>query len=71
MAFYIGTYQECLDYDKRVTKGESYSVERGINWGIVYEHPNNTDFAIVKHSDYESSMTFTESLPEDWFPEDL
>ena len=69
MSYYKGTYQECLDYDNRVTIGESYNQDRGINWAIIHEHPNGTDFAILKHPDYDAELTLVESLTDDWFPE--
>ncbi len=68
MAFYIGTYQECLSYDLMVTNGESYNKGRGINWGVVHEHPNDIDFAIVKHPNYDAELTLVESISDDWFP---
>jgi len=69
MSFFIGTYQQCLDYDNQVTIGESYNQDRGINWAIIHEHPNGTDFAILKHDNYDAELTLVESLGNDWFPE--
>ena len=71
MSFYIGTYQECNEYDNLVTIGESYNKERGINWGIIHEHPNQIDFSIIKHPKYDAQMTEVDSLSDDWFPEPI
>lgn len=68
MPFYISTYQKCLDYDNRVTIGESYNQDRGINWAVIHEHPNGADYAILKHPNYEAELTIVESLSDDWFP---
>ena len=69
MSYYKATYQECLDYDNRVTAGEAYNQDRGINWAIIHEHPNGVDFAILKHPNYEAELTELETLTSDWFPE--
>jgi hypothetical protein len=71
MSYYKGTYQECLDYDNRVTVGEAYNQDRGINWAIIHEHPNGVDYAILKHKNYEAELTELETLSTDWFPEPI
>lgn len=68
MSYYKGTYQECLDYDNRVTASEAYNQDRGINWAVIIEHPNGTDCAILKHPNYDAELTLVESLSDDWFP---
>jgi len=68
MSYYKGTYPQCFDYDNQVTIGESYNQDRGINWAIIHQHPNGTDYAILKHPDYDAELTLVESLTDDWFP---
>jgi len=66
MAYYLGTYQECINYDIIVTQGERY-VDND-NWAEPRVHPNGNDYAIKKHPNYEAELTLVESLNNDWFP---
>lgn len=61
------TKAELEDYNQLVTDGENYSSST-TDWAEVIEHPSGTDFAIIKHPNYETELTLVESLSEDWFP---
>jgi len=67
MAYYLGTYQECINYDIIVTQSEQYV--HNDNWAEPRVHPNGTDFAIKKHEKYDAELTLVESLGDDWFPD--
>lgn len=67
MSYYLGTYQECVNYDHIVTQGEKYV--HNDNWAEPRVHPNGNEYAIKKHRNHEVELRLTESLSEDWFPE--
>ena len=67
MAYYIGTKQECEDYDQEVTIGENYQGTT-TQWASVIEHAAQEIYAIVKHDNYSSDMEEVEVLPENWYP---
>lgn len=59
---YKGTYQQCNDYDKVVTKGEKINATYPND---NYANPIEIDgeFYILKHEDYESEMELVNELP--------
>lgn len=59
---------ELVAYNESVSSGESYNGTT-THWANVIEHPNGTDFAILKHEKYDSELTLVESLGDDWFPD--
>ena len=67
--YYIGTQQECIDYDLFVTTQENYS--EGCNWANPIQNNNNSsEWAILKACPsngcprtYESEMTEISELP--------
>lgn len=67
MAYYLATYQECIEYDNTVTQGERYV--HNDNWAEPRVHPDGNNYAIRKHPNYEAELTLVESLTDDWFPE--
>ena len=60
--------QELVSYNEAVNSGEGYNGTT-TTWANVIEHPNGTDFAILKHENYDSELTLVESLGDDWFPD--
>ena len=64
--YYIGTKQECEDYNAKVTLGENY---QGLttSWANVTSNQNGQGFAILKHESYESDMTLIDKIPDGWF----
>lgn len=69
--YYIGTKAECEAYDAQVTQGQGYDGVYTVNWANPIAHPNGTDFAIVKHPDYDAGLTTQETLGSDWFPQNI
>jgi hypothetical protein len=63
--YYIGTKQECQDYNNQVTLGEKYK-SYTVRWENVIRNENGQGFAILKHDNYESNMILVESLPNNW-----
>lgn len=61
MAFYIGSKQECEDYNKQVTAGENYK-PKTIQWSrVVFDEYHNA-YAIKKHENYLADMQEIENL---------
>lgn len=71
--YYIGTYQQCINYDLKVTQSEKYS--EGSNWANPIQSqtaPNK--WAILKAytkngspRTYNSEMQEVEELPNDFY----
>jgi len=69
MAYYTSTTKADLEaYNTLVTTGEGYNGTT-TTWASIIEHPNGTDFAILKHSSYEVELTLEETLGAEWFPQ--
>ena len=64
--YYIGTKQECEDYNTKVTLGENYQSSTN-RWTNVTSNPNGEGFAILKHENYESEMTLIDKIPDSWY----
>lgn len=67
MAYYIGTNQECVDYNQEVTVGENYH-STTTNWSDIIKNPTQVQYAIVKHDNYSSDMEEVEVLSDSWHP---
>lgn len=67
--YYIGTQAECTAYNEQVKVGEGYDGVYTTDWATPIAHPNNTDYAILKHPSYEAELTLEETLGDDWFPQ--
>ena len=69
--YYIGTQAECNAYNEQVKQGENYDGVDTTDWATPIAHPNGTDYAIIKHDNYTSSMTSQDSLGDDWYPDNI
>ena len=71
--WYIGTLQECQDYNTKVNEAKAYKGSITSNWANPRQHPDGSKWAIAANNSIEpqeeSSLIFTESLSEDWTPE--
>jgi len=68
MAYYTSTTKADLEaYNTLVTTGEGYNGTT-TNWATIVEHPNGLDFAILKHPNYDATLTIEESLGAEWYP---
>jgi len=72
--WYLGTYQECIDYDLQVKQGENYV--NGDNWANPIQSKLNANkWAILKACPdtcprtYNSDMQEFESLPSEFINE--
>ena len=61
---------ELVAYNDSVGAGEGYNLTT-THWSEIIEHPNGTDYAILKHLKYDAELTLVESLSDDWFPNTL
>lgn len=69
--YYIGTHQECINYDLQVTQGEKYS--EGSNWANPIKSQSDPNiWAILKACPdtcprtYNSAMQEVEILPSEF-----
>ena len=58
--------EELIAYNEAVNSGEGYNGTT-TTWAKIIERPNATDYAILKHKNYEVKLTLVESLSDDWF----
>ena len=68
MSYYIGTYEQCSEYDKEVTAKEKY-VGDEIHWMKPVAKPDGSIYAIKAHPKYPSDMQILENVNE-WFQQD-
>ena len=67
MAYYTSTTKADLEaYNTLVTTGEGYNGTT-TNWATIVDHPNGLDFAILKHPNYDATLTIEESLGAEWY----
>jgi len=62
--------EELVAYNEAVNSGEGYNGTT-TEWAEIIEHPNENNYAILKHPSYEAELTLVESLGDDWFPDSL
>jgi len=68
MAYYTSTTKADLEaYNTLVTTGEGYNGTT-TQWATIVDHPNGLDFAILKHPNYDATLTIEESLGAEWYP---
>tara|TARA_R100000951_G_scaffold19569_1_gene16401 strand:- start:181 stop:408 length:228 start_codon:yes stop_codon:yes gene_type:complete len=73
MNWYIGTHAECTAYNDKVNEAKAYTGSITSNWANPRQHPDGTKWAILAHTtepDEESGLIFTESLSDEWTPEE-
>ena len=73
MSWYIGTFEEVTAYNEKVNEAKAYKGSITSNWANPRQHPDGSKWAIASNNSIEpqeeSSLIFTESLSEDWTPE--
>ena len=73
MSWYIGTLEEVTAYNQKVNEAKAYKGSITSNWANPRQHPDGNKWAIAANNSIEpqeeSSLIFTESLSEDWTPE--
>ena len=73
MRWYIGTREEIEAYNEKVNEAKAYKGSITSNWANPRQHPDGSKWAIAANNSIEpqeeSSLIFTESLSEDWTPE--
>lgn len=72
--YYIGTHEECIAYDEKVSASQNYDGVHTVNWANPIQHPTDDYCCIIAKSgvepDEESSLQLVEKLGEDWFTEE-
>jgi len=72
--WYIGTLEEVEAYNAKVNEAKAYKGSITSNWANPRQHPDGSKWAIVANNsiepDEESRLIFTESLSDDWTPEE-
>ena len=69
--WYIGTLQECQDYNTKVNLAKAYTGSITSNWANPRMHPDGLQCAIVAHStepDEGSGLILVSTLSADWTP---
>jgi hypothetical protein len=70
MAYYTSTNKSELEaYNTLVVNGEGYDGVYTTDWATIIEHPNGSDYAILKHDSYTAELTEEETLGSEWFPQ--
>lgn len=68
--YYISQNKSELEaYNTLVVIGEGYDGVYTTDWAKVIEHPNGTDYAVLKHENYTENISTLISLSSDWFPQ--
>ena len=66
---YTSKYKNELEaYNTLVVESEGYDGVNTKKWATIVEHPNGLDFAILKHPNYDATLTIEESLGAEWYP---
>ena len=72
--WYIGTREEVEQYNEKVNEAKAYKGSITSNWANPRQHPDGSKWAILANNSIEpqeeSSLIFTESLSDDWTPEE-
>ena len=72
MSWYIGTLEDCEDYNEKIKSERNYTGNFTSDWDTPVKHPRRDEYAISAHAtqpDSSSGLVFVEQLPEDWHEE--
>ena len=70
MAYYTSINKSELEaYNTLVVNGEGYDGIYTTDWASIIEHPNGSNYAILKHDSYTAELTEEEILGAEWFPQ--
>tara|TARA_R100001460_G_C3508710_1_gene171239 strand:+ start:462 stop:713 length:252 start_codon:yes stop_codon:yes gene_type:complete len=75
--WYIGTYEQCLDYNHKVNEVEGYTGDITSQWAVPRQHPVDDYYAIRSNyspllmegveADEDSGLQLVADLGDDWF----
>ena len=69
MAYYTSTNKADLKaYNTLVVNSEGYDGVYTTDWATIIEHPNGSDYAILKHDSYNAPLIEEEGLGAEWYP---
>ena len=72
MAYYTSTRKSELEaYNTLVVNGEGYDGNYTTDWANIIEHPNGSEYAVLKHDSYTDELTEVEALGNEWFNNEL
>lgn len=66
--YYKGTQAQIQAYSNQVNAGENYDGTTCTGWCPIFEHPDGTEYAIIAHPDYSSTLTSVAALDDTWNP---
>ena len=70
--YYISNNKSDLEaYNNLVVVGEGYDGRTTQRWANVIEHPEGTQFAILKHDKYQTDLNTVETLDSSWFDDEI
>ena len=58
-------------YNNLVVVSEGYDGRTTQRWANVIEHPEETQFAILKHDNYQTDLNTVETLDSSWFDDEI
>ena len=66
--YYIGTEQECEEYNTEVCDVHNYHGTT-LRWSLpIQNYSDNTQYAIIANADVTSTLSTMDTLPDSWFP---
>ncbi len=75
--WYIGTYEQCVEYNQKVSEVMGYSGDVTSDWAVPRPHPQDDYYAIRSHynpllmegveADEDSGLQLVADLGDDWF----
>lgn len=69
--YYISDNKSDLEaYNNLVKVAERYDGTTTTDWANVIEHPEGTQFAILKHDNYQTDLNTVETLDSSWFDDE-
>lgn len=75
--YYIGTYEQCVEYNQKVNEAMGYTGDVTSDWAIPRAHPEDDYYAIISNyspllmegveADEDSGLQLVADLGDDWF----
>lgn len=70
--YYTSKYKAELEsYNNLVKVAERYDGTTTTDWANIIEHPEGTQFAILKHDNYQTDLNTVETLDSSWFDDEI
>ena len=70
--YYISNNKSDLEaYNNLVKVAERYDGTTTTDWANIIEHSEGTQFAILKHDNYQTDLNTVETLDSSWFDDEI